>query len=109
MFHISISFAATLIGVVLVLAQPAQASPQDDQFLTEVLNNSKQPLQPNAYPALIGAGHSACSILAQGYNSTEAMNAMMHGLHDIVRDQIGFMLSATKAYCPQYTYMYAGA
>lgn len=56
---------------------------------------------------LVNAAHGACSIRAQGYNSTEAMDATTHGFHGLV-DPIGFMLVSTSAHCPQYAYMYSG-
>jgi hypothetical protein len=36
------------------------------------------------------------------------MNYAAQGLKGALNDQIRFMLAATRAYCPQYSYMYRG-
>ncbi len=105
MFRTFLVVGAAAVGAALGLAPNASASP-DDRFLSEVQYAVHIPVSRIAWQ-LVNAAHGACSILAQGYNSSEAMDATTHGFHGLV-DPIGFMLASTRAYCPQYAHMYAG-
>jgi hypothetical protein len=108
MFRISLIAGSAILGAAVALAPIADATPADDQFLNDVQYAVKVPMGPITWQ-LVNGGRSACSILAQGYNSTDAMTYATSGFKNIFSDRIGFMLAATRAYCPQYTYMYAGA
>jgi hypothetical protein len=108
MLRISLAAGAAVVGAAFALSPVADATPADDQFLNEVQYAVKVPMGPITWQ-LVNGGRGACSILAQGYNSTDAMTYATSGFKNIFGDRIGFMLAATRAYCPQYAYMYAGA
>jgi hypothetical protein len=101
-----VAMALASFGAILALAPLASASPADDQFLREVQYSVRMPMNPGVVQSLLIMGRAACSILDQGYNSTDAMNATVRGYQGKVFG-IGFMLAATRAYCPQYSYMYS--
>jgi hypothetical protein len=103
----------------LIMGPVAQASPQDDQFMYEVqrggyvrecstVNYTGACVKlPQAFGGLISAANTGCFFLNEGRSSSEAMRLTTQtGLKGSVNDPIGFMLAATRAYCPQFKYLY---
>ncbi len=70
--RVALAAGAVAVGGAFALAPLADATPADDQFLNEVRYAVKVPMRPIT-GQLINGGRVACSILSQGYNSTEAM------------------------------------
>jgi hypothetical protein len=120
MFRVSSVAGSAVVGTILLLAPTASASPADDQFMNEVLrgrymkecstvNNTVACVSlPQAFGGLISAAKAGCFFLNEGRNPSEAMSLTTQGLKGSVNDPIGFMLAATRAYCPQFSYMYSG-
>ena len=106
MFRISVAAGAAAVGAALMLAHPVQASPQDDQFINEVKYSAHGMWNQVVIESLIMSGHAGCTFLDQGYSSTEAMNIAAGKLGAV--NPIGLMTAATRAYCPEYAYLYAG-
>ena len=111
MFRCSVATGAVLVGAAMVLAQPAQATPQEDQFLNSVMMYLNQSYQPSDEDMVVGMGHDVCYMLNQGYNSSEAIRQAILAApwsRAVVRDSIGFALVATTAFCPQYSHLFEG-
>lgn len=108
MSRIPVVVCAAIVGVALAVSPVTNASPVDDQFINVVKNYWDGMWNQVVVDSLISSGRATCSILDQGYNSSETMNAVMRPHHGEVRDPIGFMLAATRAYCPQYSRLYEG-
>lgn len=106
--------AGVAVAATLALAPTGSASPADDQFVNEVqyyvqkcptLNNKGACIKPEAIGSLISTANTACFFLNEGRNWSETMRLVAQGRNAaFVNDPIGFMMAATKAYCPQYAW-----
>jgi hypothetical protein len=110
MFRISVAAGAAAIGAALVLAQPVRATPEEDQFLYLVASALSGPLMPGDEDGIVGEGHTTCYLLDRGYDSAYVLNGLRSSpwLRERVADRIGFALAATRAFCPQFSYMFQG-
>jgi hypothetical protein len=95
----------------LVIAAPAHAAPQEDQFLSKVMMYLSESYQPSDEDMVVGMGHSICYMLNEGYDGTETMRQVIYAApwtRAVVSYSIGFALVATQVFCPEYSRTYAG-
>jgi hypothetical protein len=110
MSRIALATGAAVVGAGLALAQPAQATPEEDHFLNDLVYSLTRPLQPSDEDGIVGNGRTVCYLLDRGYDTSYVVRSVQAAPQDreLIADPIGFSLVATRSFCPQYSYLFSG-
>ena len=94
------------LAVVIAMAAPANAEPNDDTRGTDGLFLASLETEGVSFkdgPAAITAGKQSCKFMDQGHSKSEIVESLSSANPGFsAQDATKFATSAAKAYCPQH-------